>query len=313
MSDNIDNHNKNLITQLLDKISKLSSWHNNFLTNKKILAVFLSFGLLLTGCSEEYKNDNAIEKSIESKEESIAYKKATVTRVVDGDTIEVSDGKSTYKLRLIGVNTPETVHPNKDVEFFGKEASDFTKEKLTDSTIYLEKDVSDTDRYQRYLRYVWLEKPSSNPSEDEIKEKMFNAILVKDGYAYASSYQPDVKYQELFNKLQRQAEESNTGLWDQKAKKEFEKSETEVVKETQENSTTNPDGNVKGITSTKKITMRGKTYTADTTPNVIKGNSNSMIYHLPGQSDYNKISVNNVVHFATIEDAKAAGYRPAKR
>lgn len=309
--------------------------------NKKILAALLSLGLILTACSEEDTNNNDTIESVESVEdtkeepesvvseeepsttteveeekvESIAYEEAKVTRVVDGDTVEVSDGNSTYKLRLIGVNTPETVHPNKDVEFFGKEASDFTKEKLTDATIYLEKDVSDTDRYQRLLRYVWLEKPSNNPTEDEIKEKMFNAILVKEGYAYSSAYAPDIKHQELFDKLQKQAEESNAGLWNQEARSEFENKETEetVVDESQQTGTTNSDGSVIGITSTEEVKIGKRTFTADTTPNVIKGNANSMIYHRPGQRDYNRISVNNVVHFSTAADAEAADYRPAQR
>lgn len=298
---------------------------------------------------KEKQKEEQRQKDLENKLAQ-AYQAVRVTRVVDGDTIEVNDGKETYKLRLIGVNTPETVHPNKDVEFFGKEASAYTKSVLEGRNIYIEKDVSDRDRYQRLLRYVWLERPSSlRPSADEIGTKTFNARLVKDGYAYSSAYAPDVKYQDIFANLQKQAERTKAGLWNPKAREDFENSKTpkerpqeypeknkeetpadkaqenkdpsteKPSEDPQENSTKeesltrNPDGTVIGITSTAEVTIGKRTFTADTTPHVIKGNSSSMIYHSPGQRDYNKISVNNVVHFATREEAEKAGYRPAQR
>lgn len=139
--------------------------------------------------------------------------KAKVSKHVDGDTVWVilEDGEK-YKLRFIGINTPETVHPNKPVEFYGKEASDFTKKALLGKTIYLEKDVSDTDRYGRMLRYIWLEIPKEI-NEKEIKDKMFNAILLIEGYAQVSTYPPDVKYQDFFVKLMQESKEKEIGLW----------------------------------------------------------------------------------------------------
>lgn len=83
------------------------------------------------------------------------FEEATVTRVVDRDTIEVNLAGKKYKLRLVGVDTPETVHPSKPVEFYGLEASNYTKSQLTGKKIYLQKDVSETDKYGRLLRYVW--------------------------------------------------------------------------------------------------------------------------------------------------------------
>ena len=102
---------------------------------------------------------------------------ALVSKVVDGDTIQLSDGR---KVRYIGIDTPETVHPSKAVECYGQEASVKNKELVLGKTVGLEKDVSDTDRYGRLLRYVYL---------DGI---MINDLLVKEGFAKASSYPPDV-------------------------------------------------------------------------------------------------------------------------
>lgn len=144
------------------------------------------------------------------------FEEAKVLRVVDGDTIEIDRGKGKEKVRFVLVNTPETVHPKKGAEFYGKEASNFTKSQLTDKTVYLQKDTSDTDRYGRLLRYIWIERPSSdNPSNEEIKSKCFNAILLAGGYANVSTFPPDVKYVDLFRKIERQARDGNVGLWSQ--------------------------------------------------------------------------------------------------
>ncbi|HQO06025.1 MAG TPA: thermonuclease family protein [Fervidobacterium sp.] len=133
----------------------------------------------------------------------------TVTRVIDGDTIEVEMRGETYKVRLIGINTPESTTR---IESYGKEASNFTKSQLLGKKVYLEKDVSETDKYGRLLRYVWLKKPSE-PTDSEIRTKMFNAILVLEGYAQAATYPPDVKYAEYFAKYEAEARENNRGLW----------------------------------------------------------------------------------------------------
>lgn len=131
----------------------------------------------------------------------------TVSRVIDGDTIELADGR---KVRLIGVNTPESTTRT---EPFGKEASNYTKSKLEGKQVYLQRDVSETDRYGRYLRLVWLDVPNDFDSESEIRAKMFNADLVINGYAEPSTYPPDVRYAEYFRKFAREAREKETGLW----------------------------------------------------------------------------------------------------
>lgn len=131
-----------------------------------------------------------------------------VSRVVDGDTIEVINNESKYKVRLIGVDTPETKHPKKGVEYYGQEASDFTKNALEGRTVYLEFDIGKEDRYKRLLAYVWLSEDESNP------RNMFNSILLLEGYAQIMTVPPNVKYVEYFKEYQKEARELNKGLWE---------------------------------------------------------------------------------------------------
>ena len=124
-----------------------------------------------------------------------------VTRVVDGDTIEVDYRGSTVDIRLIGIDTPETVHPSEPVECFGPAASRFTTKALTGETVRLEFDVERRDHYGRMLAYVWDEK------------KLFNSTLVRKGLATVSTYPPNVKYAEQFTDEQSQAQDAGRGLW----------------------------------------------------------------------------------------------------
>ena len=147
--------------------------------------------------------------------------KAKVERVVDGDTAIISfifDDGSKYmkeRVRFLGVNTPETVHPNKPVEYYGKEASNFTKSELTDKTVWLQTDVEVKDRYGRMLAYVWTKEPTKKELDDEnaIREYMFNAKLLLDGYAQLMTVQPNSRYANIFVHFQREARQDNRGLW----------------------------------------------------------------------------------------------------
>jgi micrococcal nuclease len=133
--------------------------------------------------------------------------KALVTKVVDGDTIYVQIGGVTKTVRFIGIDTPETVDPRRPVGCFGKEASNKTKEILTGKEVILQKDVSDTDKYSRILRYIFL------PLEDG--QMLFvNDYLVREGYAKVLTYPPDVKYNERFREAEREARLGKKGLWD---------------------------------------------------------------------------------------------------
>ncbi|RDU38952.1 nuclease [Neobacillus piezotolerans] len=150
--------------------------------------------------AEQQANTNALIAAL-------GLEKVTVGRVVDGDTIQTSDGR---KIRFVGVNTPESTTRH---ETYGKEASDYTKSRLTGKQIWIQKDVSNTDRYGRQLRIIWLAVPSDDLNEKEIRAKMFNAELVLNGYAEPSTYPPDVKYSDYFVKFAREAREQNKGLW----------------------------------------------------------------------------------------------------
>jgi micrococcal nuclease len=132
-----------------------------------------------------------------------------VSKVIDGDTIEVISNNNNYRVRLIGVDTPEI---NKKDNIDGLLAKKYTESKLLNNYVYLEKDVSETDRYGRLLRYIWVDKPT-NKSDYEIRNKMFNAKLLLDGFAVISTYQPDVKYIDYFKMYNSEARINNYGLW----------------------------------------------------------------------------------------------------
>jgi len=126
-----------------------------------------------------------------------------VTRVIDGDTFWIDDGTATgQKVRLIGVDTPETVHPDKEVEEYGKDASDHLDWLLTGNEVRLEYDVDTLDLYSRTLAYVYLRNGT-----------FVNAELVKNGYARVSTIPPNVRFAETFIKLERQARRGKKGLW----------------------------------------------------------------------------------------------------
>lgn len=129
-----------------------------------------------------------------------------VTRVVDGDTIEI---EGNIKLRYIGIDTPETKHPTKGVQCFGIEASNKNRELVEGKMIRMEKDVSETDQYKRLLRYVWLIDENATSSAG----LFINDYLVREGYAYATTFPPDVAYSKQFVEAQQEARENNRGLW----------------------------------------------------------------------------------------------------
>lgn len=196
---------------------------------------------------------------------------ATVTRVVDGDTIEVIVEGIEYKLRYIGIDTPESEDPRRPVECFATEANEYNRTLVEGKMVGLEKDVSETDQFGRLLRYVWL------------GEEMVNAILVRDGYAQAATYPPDVKYSQLFASLQEEARGARNGLW---------------------------GDTCAGLTPSALLAP----------PCPIKGNisfrTGEKIYHLPGDEHYDETVIDPLAGeqwFCTEEEAVAAGWRHARR
>lgn len=131
-------------------------------------------------------------------------KSYSVVKVVDGDTISVNIDGTAETIRLIGINTPETVDPRKPVECFGIEASNMAKELLTNKKVILEGDPTqgERDKYSRLLRYVWL--------EDGI---FFNKKMISDGYANEYTYNIPYKYQIEFKQAEAEARMAKRGLW----------------------------------------------------------------------------------------------------
>jgi micrococcal nuclease len=121
---------------------------------------------------------------------------ARVIKVVDGDTISVEVGGETYVVRYIGIDCPESG------DWMAAEATQANRDLVDGKTVYLEKDVSETDRYDRLLRYVFL--------ADGV---FVNAELVRLGYARAIAYPPDTKYQSLFEEMEQEAREAGRGMW----------------------------------------------------------------------------------------------------
>lgn len=138
--------------------------------------------------------------------QGVEGEKALVLNVVDGDTIKVSLQGMEKTVRFVGMDTPETVDPRRPVGCFGKEASNETKSLLFGKVVILQKDVSDKDKYDRLLRYIYL------PLEDG-KTLFINDYLVREGFAKVYTYPPDVKFNEQFRQAEKKARELKKGLW----------------------------------------------------------------------------------------------------
>lgn len=197
-----------------------------------------------------------------------------VVRVIDGDTIEIEGGE---RVRYIGIDTPETVDPRKPIQCFGVEASKKNKELVEGKEIRLEKDITDRDKYNRLLRYVYA------------GDTFVNLELVKRGFAYSYSYPPDIKYQEQFVVAQEEARSGNRGLW----------------------SSCQSDSRVLGDMS---LPVSEEEPAGDC---AIKGNissSGEKIYHLLGCGSYSKTKINESrgeKWFCAETEAQAAGWRKA--
>jgi len=127
-----------------------------------------------------------------------------VTKVIDGDTFWVDDGSEKgFKIRMIGVDAPESRNVfNKVIGYYGQESKNFMTTLLTGKNVRLECDIDSLDQYGRTLAYVYLQDGT-----------FVNAELVKQGYAMIMTVPPNVKYADLFLKLQKKARAKNRGLW----------------------------------------------------------------------------------------------------
>lgn len=295
------NGNLMLKQGLRSRIPALLSW----------LLLLLFLAAILVGCSSSPSASPALQQSTASSEKITDTQNATnnqqinsqqvseqkpktdnqaagplkvlpavVTSVADGDTLHVKMNGREEKVRLIGVNTPEIAHQGLGIkeESYGKEALAYTQKRLAGRQVYLELDVGERDKYGRLLAYVWLAKPA-NDSEAEVRAKMYNAELLLNGYAQVMTVPPNVKYADLFVKLQREAREAGKGLWGAAVTAPAPK----------------PASGDKSSSAAKYI-----------------GNSKSKKFHYPDCRWAKEISPKNRVEFNSREEAINAGYQPCK-
>ena len=222
--------------------------------------------------SKQEVRGEQVEQTQESSPQMLAANRQSVkvTRVIDGDTIEIESGQ---KVRYIGIDTPETVHPDMKVQCFGKEAAVKNKELVEGKTVELEKDVSETDKYGRLLRYVYAE------------DIFVNDFLIRQGFAHASTYPPDVKYQDQLRAAEEEARSNNRGLW----------SQCDLSSQSSQPSSSSQPADC-----------------------LIKGNissSGEKIYHMPGQRYYDKMVIDENKGerwFCSEDEAVSAGWRKSK-
>lgn len=168
--------------------------------------------VLLAGCSPRVDLSRAAPATLGT--EPPGYEIATVTEVIDGDTIEVAvleraEGPGAgdaqpgrrYDVRLLGIDTPETVDPEEPVECFGREASAAAKVFLAGRRVRLVADAEETDQYGRLLRYVY------------VGAELSSARLVVNGYAEALAYEPNVRHEDLLGALEDYARVRDLGMW----------------------------------------------------------------------------------------------------
>lgn len=199
-----------------------------------------------------------------------------VVRVVDGDTINVEIHGKVEPVRYIGIDTPETVDPRKPVQCFGVEASKKNKELVEGKMVRLEKDITDRDKYDRLLRYVWVD------------DTLINQALVEQGFAKSYSYPPDVKYQDKFVAAEKQARDNKLGLW------------TACTSET---TTINTTPQTPSYASDPSCTIKGNISA-----------SGEKIYHVQGCGSYTRTTIDESrgeKWFCTEAEAQDAGWRKA--
>jgi len=228
------------------------------------------------------------------KAESTLY---DVVKVVDGDTVDVNIDGKTERIRLIGLDTPETVDPRKTVQCFGQEASTKAHELLDGKKVTLEADATqgERDTYGRLLRYIMIEGGND-----------FSKTMIENGYGHEYTYQIPYKRQNEYKEAQKSAENGKKGLW---ADNTCAGTTTAVAPAP---AVTTPAA--APVVSTPKVTAPVQTNTGC----LIKGNisSGGHIYHVPGGAYYDQTSIDTSAGerwFCTEAEAVAAGWRASLR
>lgn len=221
---------------------------------KAIQGIVLSAVLLLSGCAPS------------------GISTATVQAVIDGDTVVLSNGDH---VRLIGIDSPE-----KGAAYY-EEARNCVIQLLEGKKVTLEKDTTDKDRYDRLLRYIWID------------GRLINAEIVTGGFAIAYRYPPDIKYATTFDQCEQMAKSNGNGIW-----KDYVSPTPLPPMTTVYPAVTPPPDSPK--------------FTAPVSTRLYVGSKNSDKYHRPSCEWAKKISPANEVWFSSAADARAKGYVPCK-
>lgn len=197
-----------------------------------------------------------------------------VTEIVDGDTVKGKINGQEETIRFLLVDTPETVHPTKPEEPFGKEASEFVADKISEAEeVFIEIDTTIRDRYDRFLAYVWVD------------EDMLNELLIREGLArVAYVYEPNTRYVEQFRAVEKEAKERQIGIWERV-----------------------------GYVTSRGFNPSVYDEASCEEP-MIKGNHSSSgdwIYHTPSSPYYEQTVAEEM--FCTEQEAIDAGYRPIRQ
>ncbi|MEW9668943.1 thermonuclease family protein [Ammoniphilus sp. 3BR4] len=220
--------------------------------------ILLIVGWMLVGCVPKAADNLAVPDNAEQ---------GLVKRVVDGDTFVLEDNR---KVRLIGINTPESVDPRRPVEYYGKQASKYTQKLLEGKKVWLQWGRTPKDKYDRWLAWVWLADGT-----------FVNGHLVAEGYAQVYTFKDNPDHAEYLLELQKKAREEGRGLWE-----EVHEETLEPTEERKQQSAAETSANEGFIAS-----------------------RNSQVYHEFGCPGAASILESNKVYFQSEEEAQASGRR----
>jgi micrococcal nuclease len=214
---------------------------------------------------------------------AIGAEEYPVVRVADGDTLVLDIDGTEEHVRLIGVDTPESVHPDKERNVpYGAVASDFTKKLLEGKAVTLEMDAQERDKYGRLLAYVYLD------------GKMLNQTLLSEGHAKLATFPPNVRYVDEFTELQEKAREKGAGLWAYEA---FTDGGADAAE------TARPAGPVQAAVSERSPAQAQTAYI---------GNNHTMKFHRPDCRYTPNIAERHRVRLSSRDEAAAGGYAACK-
>lgn len=233
--------------------------------NRKLSIVMMVFLLLLVACSNTTPNST----------ESNRFK-VDLIQVTDGDTIKVKVNGKEESVRFLLVDTPETNHPRLGKQPMGEEAKQFTENMLENAkVIELEKDVSERDKYGRFLAYVYADGKS-------VQEELLQNGLARVAYVY----QPNVKYVDTYRKIQEEAQKKGVGIWKWENYAQEDGFKPEVIQKQQDDMKANEQKMV--------------------------ASKNSNVYHPAGCYVENQIKPENRIYFINEEEAIKSGRTRSK-